>query len=101
MARLPRRLGSKWLQRLPGRTGDRANADSDRRLFTTSSEKTKWMALTTEERLEEGGVKSQLRGTSLAVQWLRICTFTVGAVGSVPGWGIRIPNAMLCGQINK
>ena len=89
------------MQRLPGRRGDRANADSDRRLFTTSSEKTKWMALITEERLEEGGVKSQLRGTSLAIQWLRICTFTVGVVGSVPGWGIRIPNAMLWGQINK
>ena len=78
------------MQRLPGRGGDRANADSDRKLSTTSAEKTEWMALTTEEQLEGGGVKSQLRGTSLAVQWLRICTFTVGVVGSVPVWGIRI-----------
>ena len=101
MARLPRKSGDKWLQRLPGRGGDGAGADSARRLSTTSSEEAKWMALTPEERLEGGGVKSQLSGTSLAVQWLRICTFTVGVVGSVPGWGIRIANAMLCGQINK
>ena len=28
-------------------------------------------------------------GTSLAVQWLRLC----GGAGSVPGWGAKIPHA--------
>ena len=28
-------------------------------------------------------------GTSLVVQWLRICISTAGGPGSIPGWGIR------------
>ena len=30
------------------------------------------------------------RGTSLAVQWLGLCTSTVGSTGSIPGWGTKI-----------
>ena len=26
-------------------------------------------------------------------QWLRICAFTAEDVGSIPGWGTKIPNA--------
>ena len=34
---------------------------------------------------------------SLAVQWLRLCASTAGGMGSIPGWGIKIPCAMECG----
>ena len=40
-------------------------------------------------------------GTSLAVQWLRVCTSTAGGTGSIPGRGIRIPHAVWCSQQNK
>ena len=41
-------------------------------------------------------------GTSLVVQWLRLCTPTAGGVGSTPGWGTKIPHAARRGQkINK
>ena len=29
-------------------------------------------------------------GTSLVVQWLILCTSTIGGVGSIPGWEIPI-----------
>ena len=32
-------------------------------------------------------------GTSLVVQWLRLCAFTVEDTGSNPDWGTKIPNA--------
>ena len=28
-------------------------------------------------------------GTSLVVQWLRLCTSTTGDTGSIPGWGAK------------
>ena len=31
---------------------------------------------------------------SLAVQWLRLCTSTAGAIGSIPGQGTKIPHAV-------
>ena len=31
--------------------------------------------------------------TSLVVQWLRLCTFTTGGTGSIPGGGNKIPQA--------
>ena len=40
-------------------------------------------------------------GTSLAVQWLSFCASTAGGVGSVPGWGTKIPHAEWCGQNNN
>ena len=33
-------------------------------------------------------------GTSLAVQWLRLCGSNAGAMGSIPGWGTKIPHAV-------
>ena len=39
-----------------------------------------------EEFLKEG------RGTSLAVQWLRLRASTAGGVGSIPGRGTKIPH---------
>ena len=29
-------------------------------------------------------------GTSLVVQWLRLCTPSAGDTGSIPGWGTKI-----------
>ena len=34
-------------------------------------------------------------GTSLVAQWLRLHASTAGAVGLTPGWGTKIPHAML------
>ena len=31
--------------------------------------------------------KDHILGTSLVVQWLRLCTSTAGGTGSIPGWG--------------
>ena len=41
-------------------------------------------------------------GTSLAVHWLRLCTFNAGGRVLIPGWGTKIPHALWHGQkINK
>ena len=32
-------------------------------------------------------------GTSLVVQWLRLCASNAGGVGSIPGQGAKIPYA--------
>ena len=41
-------------------------------------------------------------GTSLVVQWLRLCASTAGGAGLIPGQGSRIPYAVQCGpKINK
>ena len=37
-------------------------------------------------------------GTSLVVQWLRLCACNAGDVGSIPGWGTKIPHASWCSQ---
>ena len=42
--------------------------------------------------------------TSLVVQWLRLRGSNAGGVGSIPGWGTKIPHAAWSGQeikINK
>ena len=41
-----------------------------------------------------------LPGTTLAVQWLRLWASTAGGVGSIPGWGTKIPRAE-CGVAKK
>ena len=33
-------------------------------------------------------------GTSLVVQWLRLCASNAGGVGSIPGLGTKIPHAV-------
>ena len=37
-------------------------------------------------------------GTSLAVQWLRLCGFNAGGTGSIPSWETKIPHAAWYGQ---
>ena len=39
-------------------------------------------------------------GTSWMVQWLGLCTSTARDVGSIPGWGIKFPHSLKCGQKN-
>ena len=40
-------------------------------------------------------------GTSLVVQWFRICASTPGGVHWIPGWGIKIPHSMGYDQKRK
>ena len=37
-------------------------------------------------------------GTSLVVQWLRLCASTSWGTGLIPGWGTKIPHAERCSQ---
>ena len=37
-------------------------------------------------------------GASLAVQWLRLCIYNAGEMGSIPGQETTIPHAMRCSQ---
>ena len=32
-------------------------------------------------------IKKEKNGTSLVVQWLRLCASNAGGMGSIPGWG--------------
>ena len=43
--------------------------------------------------MDFNSLKVTLRGSSLAVQWLGLSAFTAVALGSVPGWGTKIPQA--------
>ena len=46
--------------------------------------------------------KMKFPWTSLAVQWLRICTSNAGGTGSTPGQETKIPHPMPYGQkLNK
>ena len=40
-------------------------------------------------------------GNSLGVQWLGFRAFTVGGMGSIPGWGIKILQPKLCNMAQK
>ena len=42
--------------------------------------------------------KSKCQGSSLVVQWLGLCTFTARGLGSIPGWGTKILQAMCQGK---
>ena len=46
----------------------------------------------------EGLFKITGWGTSLAVQWLRLCTPNAGGTGSISGRGTKIPHATWRGQ---
>ena len=37
-------------------------------------------------------------GTSLVVQWLKLCISTAGVIGLLPSWGTQIPHATPSGQ---
>ena len=39
-------------------------------------------------------LKVHKSGTSLMIQWLRICTSITGDMGSIPGQGIKNPQAV-------
>ena len=39
-------------------------------------------------------------GNSLVVQWLGCSVLTAQGPGLIPGWGIKIPQAVQCGQKN-
>lgn len=41
------------------------------------------------------------RGTSLAIQWLRLHASTPRGAGSIPGWGTKIPHASGLKKRNK
>ena len=45
--------------------------------------------------------ENQPQQTSLAVQWLRFCTFTTEGMSSVPDQGTKIPHATQCSQKTK
>ena len=40
------------------------------------------------------GIKGSDPGTSLVVQWLRLCAPTAGGTISIPGQGTKIPHSM-------
>ena len=42
-------------------------------------------------------VNNRDRGTSLVVQWLRLCSPSAEGTGSIPGQGTTIPHATRCG----
>ena len=46
-------------------------------------------------------LKAEIQGNSLAIQWLRLCTLTAEGLGSIPGQGTKIPQAMRHGQKKK
>ena len=49
--------------------------------------------------LELNGLKLHIEigeGNSLAVQWLALSDLTAGALGSILGWEIKIPQALRC-----
>ena len=45
--------------------------------------------------------KNKWIGTSLVVQWLRLCASNAGGTCSIPGGGTKIPHAVWCGQKEK
>ena len=45
--------------------------------------------------------KNKNCGTSLVIQWLRLCASNAGGMDSVPPWGTKIPHAVQHDQINN
>ena len=39
-----------------------------------------------------------MTGTSLVVQWLRLCASNAGGVGLIPGWGAKLSHTVRCGK---
>ena len=54
--------------------------------------------ITMSSKTVEKMVKKIVQGTSLVVQWLRLHTPSAGGVGSIPGWGTKMPRAAQRGQ---
>ena len=57
-----------------------------------------WILLTLENYALFTWNQNVTEGTSLVAQWLRIHASTAGGVGSIPGWGTKIPHVMQHGQ---
>ena len=51
--------------------------------------------------LIQSSLKQGFQGTSLAVQWLRLCTRNAGGTGLIPDWGTKILHAAWHGQEKK
>ena len=49
-------------------------------------------------RKQKAQFKNEPRGTSQAVQWLRLCASNAGGEDSIPGQGTKIPHAMWCSK---
>ena len=54
-----------------------------------------------EEKMELVKSTYEVLGTSLAVQWLRLCTSNAGGIVSIPGQGTKIPHVTWHGQNNN
>ena len=53
-----------------------------------------WILIWTGMDIKQARKCNKMSGwTSLVVQWLRLCTSTAGGMGSIPGWGTKIPQA--------
>ena len=46
-------------------------------------------------------IKKTAKGTSLVVQWLGLWASSTGGMGSIPGWGTKIPHAAQLSQKKK
>ena len=46
-------------------------------------------------------LRRNILGSSLGFQWLGLCVSTAGGMGSIPGWGMKIPQTMWHGQKKK
>ena len=46
-------------------------------------------------------MKRRAQGSSLAVQWLGLHASIAGGMGSIPGWGTKIPQALRHSQKNR
>ena len=57
--------------------------------------KTCGLLLEKQEKCVTKGIKT---GTSLVVQWFRLCTPNAGAVGLIPGWRTKMPHAAWWGE---
>lgn len=49
----------------------------------------------------QNGIQRLIGGTSLAIQWLRLCTSNVRGLALIPGWGTKISFAMWYGHTHK
>ena len=48
--------------------------------------------VTVSERLQKKGLRVMISETCLMVQWLRLCAPIARSMGSIPGWGTKIPH---------
>ena len=71
------------------------NLDSTKKIWELINELSKASRIRIQSQYTQ--VKLHFRN-SLVVQWLALCTFTAEGLGSIPGQGTKILQAMLCSQ---